>query len=80
MAFKLVILPPQTEVYRDWATRLAAAVPEVQVVVAEGVQQAQHEIVDADATFGYLPVDLLKRATRLRWLQTPQAAPPAGYY
>jgi len=77
---KLVMLPPQNEVVRSWVPRLAKAVPEVQIVVAEGVQQAQHEIVDADATFGYLPVDLLKRATRLRWLQSPQAAPPAGYY
>jgi phosphoglycerate dehydrogenase-like enzyme len=80
MGFKLVMLPPQTEVFRNWATRLAAAVPEVQVVVAEGMQQAQHEIVDADAAFGALPLDLLKRAGRLRWLQAPQAAPPAGFY
>jgi phosphoglycerate dehydrogenase-like enzyme len=80
MSFKLVILPPVTEVYRDWANRLAAAVPEVKVVLAEGVQQAQHEIVDAEAALGPLPVDLLKRAQRLRWLQAPQAAPPAGFY
>jgi phosphoglycerate dehydrogenase-like enzyme len=80
MAFKLVVLPPQNDVVRSYIPRLAADVPEMQVVVAEGVQRAQHEIVDADATFGYLPVDLLKRATRLRWLQSPQAAPPAGYY
>ncbi len=80
MPLKLLILPPQNDVVRSYVPRLAAAVPEMQIVVAEGVQQAQHEIVDADATFGYLPVDLLKRATRLRWLQSPQAAPPAGYY
>jgi hypothetical protein len=24
--------------------------------------------------------DLLLKATKLRWLQAPQAAPPAGYY
>ncbi len=80
MGFKLVLLPPQTEVYRAWGKRLAAELPEVDVVVAEGEQQAQHDIVDAEAAFGPLPADLLKRATRLRWLQAHHAAPPAGYY
>ncbi len=37
-------------------------------------------IVTADAAFGTLPADLLAKARRLRWLQAPQAAPPAGYY
>ena len=27
-----------------------------------------------------MPDALLARAGRLRWLQAPQAAPPAGYY
>jgi len=80
MAFKLVMLPPQSATTRGWAARLASAVPAAQVVVAEGTQQAQHEIVDADAVFGTLTPDLLARATRLRWHQAPQAAPPAGFY
>ena len=80
MGFKLVMLPPQSEITRGWARRLAASLPEVEVVVAEGVQQAQHDIVDADAAFGTLPLDLLRRAEKLRWLQAPQAAPPAGFY
>ena len=80
MSLKLVMLPPQTDVYREWGKRLAAALPAVNVVVAEGEQQAQHEIVDADAAFGPLPVELLKRAGKLRWLQAHHAAPPAGYY
>ena len=77
---KLVMLPPQTDVTQGWARRLAATLPQVEVVVAEGGQQAQHEIVDADAAYGVLTPDLLARATRLRWLQAPQAAPPAGFY
>ncbi len=77
---KLVMLPPQTDITLGWARRLAATLPAVEVVVAEGVQQAQHEIVDADAVYGVLTPDLLARATRLRWLQAPQAAPPAGFY
>src|SRR5262249_57340382 len=34
----------------------------------------------AEAAFGTIPPALLKTARRLRWLQAPQAAPPAGYY
>jgi len=78
--FKLVMLPPQDDIRRGWAARLAAAVPDAHIVVAEGAQQAQHEIVDADGVFGTLTPDLLARAERLRWQQAPQAAPPAGFY
>lgn len=78
--FKFVMLPPQSAVTRDWARHLAAEVPEVRVVVAEDAETAAREIVDAEAAFGHLSRDLLARATRLRWLQAPQAAPAAGYY
>jgi phosphoglycerate dehydrogenase-like enzyme len=80
MTFKMMMLPPLTDIQRGWAARLAAEVPAAEVVVAEGVQQAQHAIVDADGVFGTLTPDLLARATKLRWLQAPQAAPPAGFY
>ncbi|MCC6535415.1 MAG: D-2-hydroxyacid dehydrogenase [Burkholderiales bacterium] len=77
---KFLMLPPQTQATRDWAARLAAALPEVEVVVAENAAHAEHAIGDADAAFGTLPEALLARAERLRWLQAPHAAPPAGYY
>ena len=80
MSFKLVMLPPQNDVWRGWGARLAAAVPGANVVIAEGIQQAQADIVDADGVFGTLTPELLARATRLRWQQAPQAAPPAGFY
>lgn len=80
MAFKLVMLPPQNEIYRGWAARLAAELPAVQVVVAEDAQQAAAALVEADGAFGPLPADLLAVTTRLRWLQANQAAPPAGFY
>jgi phosphoglycerate dehydrogenase-like enzyme len=80
MGFKLLMLPPQTEITHGWARRLAATLPELQVVESDGPQHAQAEIVDADGVFGTLTPDLLARATRLRWLQAPQAAPPAGFY
>jgi phosphoglycerate dehydrogenase-like enzyme len=42
--------------------------------------EAEAAIASADAAFGTLPPALLAKARRLRWLQAPQAAPPAGYY
>ena len=77
---KLVMLPPQNDIVRGWAARLAKEVPEARVVVAEDMAAAEAEIGDADAVFGTLTPGLLARATRLRWLQAPQAAPPAGFY
>ena len=44
------------------------------------MQQAHAAIASADAAFGTLPLELLRKAERLRWLQAPHAAPPAGYY
>jgi len=39
MGFKLVMQPPQTDVYRARGKRLAAELPEVNVVVADGKQR-----------------------------------------
>jgi phosphoglycerate dehydrogenase-like enzyme len=80
MSLKFVFLPPQREQTREWARTLAEQVPELRVVVAESSEDAHSEIVDADAAFGTLPADVLARANRLRWLQAPAIAPPAGYY
>src|SRR5260221_10544302 len=74
------MLPPQTDTTRSWAKRLAEAVPEVRVVLAEDADTAAREIVDAEAAFGWLGKELLLKARNLRWLQAPQAAPAAGYY
>jgi phosphoglycerate dehydrogenase-like enzyme len=76
----LVMLPPQTATTRSWAARLAQAVPQLSVVVAEDADQAARALAGAEAAFGTLPASLLKHATRLKWLQAPQAAPPAGFY
>ena len=43
MGFRLVMLPPQTEITRGWAARLAAEVPEAEVVVAEDMVAAEAE-------------------------------------
>jgi phosphoglycerate dehydrogenase-like enzyme len=79
-SFKFVMLPPQTGTSRSWGKRLAETAPEARVVVAEDAATAAREIADAEAAFGWLTRELLANATRLRWLQAPQAAPPAGYY
>jgi len=79
-AATLVMLPPQSKTTRDWAARLAAAVPELSVVVAEDAPAATRALAGAEAAFGTLTAELLPSARQLRWLQAPQAAPPAGFY
>jgi phosphoglycerate dehydrogenase-like enzyme len=74
------MLPPQTATTRDWAARLAAAVPDLSVVVAEDAPAAARALGEAEAAFGTLTPELLRSAGKLRWLQAPQAAPPAGFY
>jgi len=76
----LLMLPPQGVKTRDWAARVKAAVPGLEVVVAEDEAAARTTLARADCAFGTLSPALLPHATHLRWLQAPQAAPPAGYY
>jgi phosphoglycerate dehydrogenase-like enzyme len=76
----LLMLPPQTATTRAWAGRVAAALPELDVVVAEDPAHAARVAATAEAAFGTIPPALLRTAAALRWLQAPQAAPPAGYY
>ena len=76
----LLMLPPQTSITREWAKRLAAAQPDVSVIVAENETEAAAAIARADAAFGTVSPALLRAASRLRWIQAPQAAPPAGWY
>jgi phosphoglycerate dehydrogenase-like enzyme len=80
MAFRLLILPPQSPETRRLAEALSASVPEAEVVVAEDDAAARRVIPSCEAAFGTLPPELLAHAERLAWLQAPQAAPPAGYY
>ena len=76
----LLMLPPQTATTRSWAARVADALPGLDVIVAEDPAQAAHVATYADAAFGTMPPALVRTAAKLRWLQAPQAAPPAGYY
>ncbi len=80
MPLKLVFYPPQRDNTRQWAKRLSDSVADITVVAPETEAEAKKELRDADAAFGTLPKDALAAAGKLRWLQAPAAAPPAGYY
>ncbi len=77
---KMVILPPQDDQRRKWGARLQDELPQYRVVVAETDEEARREITDAEAAFGWIPPELLSQAEKLRWLQSPQIAPPAEFY
>lgn len=80
MGFSLVFLPPQTDVFRSWAERLRAEVAGLDVTVAETEAEADAAIAEADGAVGTVRKERLAHAQKLRWLQSHQAAPPAGYY
>ena len=77
---KFIMMPPLSDERRKWAKRLADELPQYQVVAPESDEEARHEIVDADAAFGWVPPDMLPLAKNLRWLQSYAAAPKAGFY
>jgi phosphoglycerate dehydrogenase-like enzyme len=80
VSFKMVFLPPQSDTTRNWADNLAYDVQDANVIVAETIEDSKREIVDADAAFGTISLEVLNLAGRLRWLAAPAIAPPAGYY
>ncbi|MBV9543159.1 MAG: D-2-hydroxyacid dehydrogenase, partial [Chloroflexi bacterium] len=77
---KMVFYPPQRETTRAWAAAVKQAVPELDVVVPNDEAEARAQMRDADAAFGTLPPEVVKEASKLKWLQAPAIAPPAGYY
>jgi phosphoglycerate dehydrogenase-like enzyme len=80
MPTTFLMLPPQSDLTREWARRLAEAAPELEIIAPETMEGAEQAIGHAEGAFGRIPPALLARADRLRWLQAPQAAPPAGFY
>ena len=77
---KFVFMPPQDDLKRWFATRLADTMPEYNVASPETDEEAAQELRDADAAFGWIPPDALATAQSLRWLQNPDAGPFYGYY
>jgi phosphoglycerate dehydrogenase-like enzyme len=80
MATQFLMFPPQTDRTREWASRLAVEAPGIEVIIADDMAQAEQTVATAETAFGTIPPALLRQARRLKWLQAPQAAPPAGYY
>ncbi|HEX3885054.1 MAG TPA: D-2-hydroxyacid dehydrogenase [Stellaceae bacterium] len=80
MPIPFLMLPPQSDKTREWGQALAAAHPELEVIVAETREGAEQAISVAEGAYGTIPAELLPKARHLRWLQAPQAAPPAGFY
>ena len=78
--FKLVMLPPQSAVYLEWGAKVQEQNPNISLLQPKGLPEALELIKDADAAFGFMPKELLANAGRLKWLQAPQIAPPAGFY
>ena len=77
---KLVIMPPDDELTRHWAKRLQESLRQYNIVLLQNEAEAPGEIGDADAVFGWVSPDLLPLANKLRWIHSPQIAPPAGFY
>lgn len=80
MPIPMLFLPPQNDNTRAWAKAVADACPELEIIIPETREGAEQAIALAEGAFGTIPKELLPRAGHLRWLQAPQAAPPAGYY
>ncbi|GAA3113066.1 D-2-hydroxyacid dehydrogenase [Streptomyces echinatus] len=78
--FTLVMIPPRPDETRTWPGILADAVPGIEVLCPEGAEDLAAALAHADAAYGSLTPELLAAATRLRWLQAPQAGPPPGFY
>lgn len=80
MTRTMVMLAEPEVPVEEWANAVAAAAPELRVLVAPDRAAALQLLPEADAGFGTLDAQLLARAGRLAWLQAPQAAPAAGYF
>lgn len=70
MSFKILLLPDANE---EWADMVREAVPGVDVQVFNDPAAAMEEIEDADAVYGTVPPELLRRAKKLRWIAASRA-------
>lgn len=70
MSFKILLLPDANE---EWADLVREAVPGVDVQVFGDAAAAIEEIEDADAVYGTVPPELLRRAKKLRWIAASRA-------
>jgi phosphoglycerate dehydrogenase-like enzyme len=76
----MVVMPPLDDLKRQFAKRLPADLPQYQVVAPETLDAARRELADADAAYGWIPPELLPIASKLEWLQNPDAGPLPTYF
>ena len=79
-SLKLVFIPPHGELIMEWASRLQDSENYLDIRTPSSIEEAKEELENADAAFGTFTPDLLINAKKLKWIQAPAAAPPAGYY
>jgi phosphoglycerate dehydrogenase-like enzyme len=77
---KFLFLPPQDDLTRLFANRMADTFPEVNVVAPKSEEELRKEIVDADAGYGWIPPDILPLANNFKWLANPNSGPFPGYF
>jgi hypothetical protein len=58
MPTQFLMLPPQNDKTLEWGARLAAALPELDVIVAEDMTRAEQAIATAETAFGTNPPTL----------------------
>ncbi len=80
MSFKMVFAPPQTPIIISWVEKLCELLPHGVFKTPSNYYELVKEIADADAAFGNIQPQALALAQRIKWIQAPAAAPPAGYY
>jgi phosphoglycerate dehydrogenase-like enzyme len=71
MSFKILLLAPDVD--PSWPEKIRRAVPGVVVKAFADPKDAVEDIVDADATYGTVPPELMARATKLRWICADRA-------
>ena len=77
---KLLMMPPCTRSLHEWAKKIRQQLPIYNIVMPDTMQIVRTELATADAVFGWVAPDLLPIAKKLRWIQSPAAGPPAGFY
>ena len=77
---KMVFMPPQDDLRRSFAARIADSLAEYDVTAPETDEEALEAIRDADAAFGWVPPTALAAAEKLRWVHSPDAGPFFGFY
>ena len=77
---KFVFMPPQNDLKKMFATRLADTMPEYDVESPVTDEEALEAIRDADAACGWVPPAALEGATKLKWLHNPDSGSFFGWY